>query len=176
MFSVIVHTHCSVESLTPFAPTLFSSETTDSVSRTLSVHRSPLCSDWLGRFFICTAKTAWLDDKHVVFGQVVEGIHLVTRLNNLGTSSGKPRSPIVITDCGEILPEGNKRAAEDEITEPAPKVRRAEGNKSQADFRSMLQAKATGVLEACQSGWSACHDPNTGYAMRQCESTAQYHL
>ena len=54
------------------------------------------------QFFICTVRTPHLDNKHVVFGQVVEGMELVKRMDNLGTSSGKPRSPIEITDCGEI--------------------------------------------------------------------------
>ncbi|GFP90242.1 peptidyl-prolyl cis-trans isomerase 1 [Phtheirospermum japonicum] len=54
------------------------------------------------QFFICTAKTEWLDGKHVVFGQVVEGLNVVRSIEKVGFGSGKCSKPVVITDCGQI--------------------------------------------------------------------------
>lgn len=54
------------------------------------------------QFFITTGKTTWLDTKHVVFGQVVEGMELVKAIDKLGSSSGSTSKKIVIADCGEL--------------------------------------------------------------------------
>ncbi len=54
------------------------------------------------QFFLCTAKTPWLDGKHVVFGSVVEGMDVVKKIEGLGSESGKTRAKIVIADSGEL--------------------------------------------------------------------------
>jgi len=54
------------------------------------------------QFFITTVKTNWLDGKHVVFGKVVEGMEVVTAVEALGSSSGKPQQTVQIKACGQI--------------------------------------------------------------------------
>lgn len=54
------------------------------------------------QFFICTAKTEWLDGAHVVFGQVVEGMGVVEKLEALGSRSGKTAKEIKVADCGQL--------------------------------------------------------------------------
>ncbi len=57
------------------------------------------------QFFLCTAKTAWLDGKHVVFGQVVEGMDVVRKIESFGSDSGRTRAKIEIADCGQLPQE-----------------------------------------------------------------------
>ncbi|KAI3870732.1 hypothetical protein MKX03_024086 [Papaver bracteatum] len=54
------------------------------------------------QFFICTEKTEWLDGKHVVFGQVVEGMDVVRAIEKVGSQSGKCKVPVVVADCGQL--------------------------------------------------------------------------
>ena len=53
------------------------------------------------QFFVCTAKTRWLDGKHVVFGQVVEGMEVVKKIESFGSESGETSKKITIADCGQ---------------------------------------------------------------------------
>jgi len=54
------------------------------------------------QFFLCTAKTEWLDGKHVVFGSVVEGLDVVQAVEKVGSQSGKTSAAVSIADCGQI--------------------------------------------------------------------------
>lgn len=55
------------------------------------------------QFFITTVLTPWLDGHHVVFGQVVEGMDVVRKVETAATQDGsKPEKDIVIANCGEL--------------------------------------------------------------------------
>uniref|UniRef100_A0A8C2TK21 Peptidyl-prolyl cis-trans isomerase n=1 Tax=Coturnix japonica TaxID=93934 RepID=A0A8C2TK21_COTJA len=54
------------------------------------------------QFFICTAKTEWLDGKHVVFGRVKEGMNVVEAMERCGSKDGKTSKQITISNCGQL--------------------------------------------------------------------------
>jgi len=54
------------------------------------------------QFFITTVKTSWLDGKHVVFGKVLEGMDVVSKVEAIGSQSGTPSKTVTIRDSGEI--------------------------------------------------------------------------
>ncbi|KAH1259158.1 Peptidyl-prolyl cis-trans isomerase, chloroplastic [Glycine max] len=59
------------------------------------------------QFFIFTVKTLWLDNWHVVFGHIIDGMDVVKTLESQETSrSDVPRKPCRIVNCGELPIEG----------------------------------------------------------------------
>lgn len=77
------------------------------------------------QFFITTVPTPWLDGKHVVFGEVLEGFDVVKKIEKARTAFGdKPLKAMKIVDCGEII-VGEPKV---EAGEPEQKVFDDKGN------------------------------------------------
>lgn len=56
------------------------------------------------QFFLCTVPTPWLDGKHVVFGQVIEGMNVVKAMELCGSKGSGDTGDLAVTiaDCGEL--------------------------------------------------------------------------
>jgi peptidyl-prolyl isomerase F (cyclophilin D) len=58
------------------------------------------------QFFLCTATTPWLDGKHVVFGQVVDGYSVVKAIEATGSKGGDTSADVMIAACGLVAAGG----------------------------------------------------------------------
>jgi len=55
------------------------------------------------QFFITTVVTSWLDGRHVVFGEVLEGYDIVEQIENVPKGAGdKPSKTVKIAKSGEL--------------------------------------------------------------------------
>lgn len=54
------------------------------------------------QFFITTVNCPWLDGKHVVFGEVVDGFDVIKKVEALGSGSGATRAKVSIEESGEL--------------------------------------------------------------------------
>jgi cyclophilin family peptidyl-prolyl cis-trans isomerase len=49
------------------------------------------------QFFICFQKTPWLNGKHAVFGRIIKGFDVLHKIEQLGSTTGKPSQRIAFT-------------------------------------------------------------------------------
>mmetsp|Transcript_13275 Transcript_13275/g.25456 ORF Transcript_13275/g.25456 Transcript_13275/m.25456 type:complete len:283 (+) Transcript_13275:85-933(+) len=87
------------------------------------------------QFFLCTVQTPWLDGKHVVFGQVIDGYSVVKAIEAVGSRSGDTAEDVVIADCGVV--------ASAALAAPARRTRRV---KQQPPVGSMLSAHSSSAF------------------------------
>ncbi|KAL1965667.1 hypothetical protein VTN77DRAFT_5344 [Rasamsonia byssochlamydoides] len=65
------------------------------------------------QFFITTAVTSWLDGRHVVFGEVLEGYDVVEKIENTKTGPrDRPIEEVKIVKSGELDPPAEGSHAE----------------------------------------------------------------
>ncbi|CDW88516.1 cyclophilin b [Stylonychia lemnae] len=54
------------------------------------------------QFFLTFKETPWLDGRHTVFGELLEGKELMRELEKIGTHSGTPKKKVVVVESGEL--------------------------------------------------------------------------
>ena len=73
------------------------------------------------QFFITLATTSWLDGRHSVFGEVVDGMDVVLNIGAVATEGERPLIDVVMNSV-EILRVGTAAEAFDPVDQPLPEV------------------------------------------------------
>lgn len=101
-----------------------------------------------GRFFMTTQATPWLDLKAVVFGRIVQGLHIVKKILEIPIGSyNEPSIPVMIADSGELpipedMKERSKQAMEEEEEEDKKiDLREAEMRLEELEIRSAYRSR-----------------------------------
>ncbi|XP_016125360.1 peptidyl-prolyl cis-trans isomerase E-like isoform X1 [Sinocyclocheilus grahami] len=55
------------------------------------------------QFFVAVDKTDWLDGKHVVFGELIEGMDVLRAMEAQASKDGKTKQKVIISNCGEFV-------------------------------------------------------------------------
>lgn len=63
------------------------------------------------QFFLCTTGTPFLNGKHTVFGQVVDGYNVIKAIEACGSRSGDTSADVIIGDCGVVAAGGASAAS-----------------------------------------------------------------
>lgn len=54
------------------------------------------------QFFLTFVPCPWLDGKHTVFGEVIQGGGELKKIEAIGSQSGQPKGNLVIANCGQL--------------------------------------------------------------------------
>lgn len=80
------------------------------------------------QFYIAFRDLSWCDGKHVVFGQVLhEDLPHLVALEAMGTRSGRPSKPVIITDAGQLAGVGSTASSTTPAANPASKPSNRDG-------------------------------------------------
>ncbi|EPS35784.1 hypothetical protein H072_10767 [Dactylellina haptotyla CBS 200.50] len=101
------------------------------------------------QFFITTAITSWLDGRHVVFGEVLEGYKIVEKIQDVEKGYGdKPKVTVTIAKSGELekpAEEETASASKDGTVPTTPLLTATASKTEQVDASSIASHPASEV-------------------------------
>ncbi|CAK7266165.1 Peptidyl-prolyl cis-trans isomerase B [Sporothrix epigloea] len=116
------------------------------------------------QFFITTAITSWLDGRHVVFGEVLEGYDIVDKIQNVKKGyQDRPSVAVKIVESGELpVPEEAPQYGASEWEygvkpeeEEAIAVATAAGSSSSVSDSKQVKSDNNSAADAGSDEWSA---------------------
>ena len=111
------------------------------------------------QFFLCTVATPFLNGKHTVFGQVVEGYNVIKAIEACGSRSGDTSADVIIGDCGVVASaKGSAKGGRKMTTGTraiTPRRRRLRALDSPRALESVVSCASRPVPRARCPAWDA---------------------